>query len=483
MLFNSLDFAVFLPIVFAVYWLLNRRSLRVQNAFLVLASYVFYGWWDWRFLSLILISTVVDYAVGIGLGGQEDKSKRKALLWVSVVVNLGLLGFFKYYNFFLQNFIDAFTLLGLPFEARSLSIVLPIGISFYTFQTMSYSIDVYRRRLAPTRDFIAFAGYVSFFPQLVAGPIERATNLLPQFYERRTFNSESATDGMRQILWGLFKKIVIADNCAIYVDIAFSNSADYSGSSLAMGIVFFAFQIYADFAGYSDIGIGTARLFGFKLKQNFAYPYFSRDVAEFWRRWHISLTSWMTDYLFVPLTRGKRGVTPKVKAYLLMFGLSGLWHGANWTFVTWGIINALYFIPLLVFKQAKYKYRIVAKGKLLPSLEEAGRMLMTFVLVNLAGIFFRADSIGHAVGYLGRIFTMSLFTLPDSPGRQNALITACLIVFFIVVEWLGRENQYAIEKIGLQWSTGLRWSFYAFIVFLIGMYMPTDQTPFIYFQF
>ncbi len=291
MLFNSIDFAIFLPIVFILYWFVTNKNLKLQNFLIVAASYLFYGWWDWRFLSLILFSTLIDYSIGRRLSNEKNQTKRKVLLWTSLLVNLGFLGFFKYYNFFLDNFVTAFSFFGHQINPQGLNIILPVGISFYTFQTLSYTIDVYKRKLKPTKDFIAFAAFVSFFPQLVAGPIERATNLLPQFYKKRTFDYDKAVDGLRQILWGLFKKIVIADNCAEYANQIFNNSADMNGSTLVLGALFFTFQIYGDFSGYSDIAIGTSRLFGFNLKQNFAFPYFSRDIAEFWRRWHISLSN------------------------------------------------------------------------------------------------------------------------------------------------------------------------------------------------
>ena len=301
MLFNSLDFAVFLPIVFLLYWFVTKHNLKLQNALIVAASYVFYGWWDWRFLSLIIFSTFLDYSIGRRLKNEENQKTRKTLLWTSIIVNLGFLGVFKYYNFFLDNFIAAFSFFGQDIQPNSLNIILPVGISFYTFQTLSYTIDVYKKKLEPTEDIVAFSAFVCFFPQLVAGPIERATNLLPQFYKKRTFEYDKAVDGMRQILWGLFKKVVIADNCAEYANLIFNNYQDYNGSTLMLGVIFFAFQVYGDFSGYSDIAIGTSRLFGFKLMQNFAVPYFSRNIVEFWRRWHISLSTWLTDYLFTPL--------------------------------------------------------------------------------------------------------------------------------------------------------------------------------------
>ena len=396
MLFNSLDFAIFLPIVFLLYWFVAQKNLKLQNALIVVASYVFYGWWDWRFLSLIIFSTVVDYLIGQRLRTEDKQSKRKVLLWTSIIVNLGFLGFFKYYNFFLENFVDAFSLFGMQINANSLNIILPVGISFYTFQTLSYTIDVYRKKLEPTKDFIAFSAFVCFFPQLVAGPIERATNLLPQFYKKRTFEYHKAVDGMRQILWGLFKKVVIADNCAEFANQIFNNSADMNGSTLVLGAIFFTFQIYGDFSGYSDIAIGTSRLFGFDLKQNFATPYFSRDIAEFWRRWHISLSTWFRDYLYIPLGGSRGGTWMKVRNTFAIFLVSGFWHGANWTFIIWGALNAIYFLPLLLTNNNRKNLGVVAEGKLLPSLRELFAMLTTFRLTVFAWIFFRAENLSHA---------------------------------------------------------------------------------------
>ncbi len=365
MLFNSIDFAIFLPVVFCLYWFVTGRNLRAQNALLLITSYIFYGWWDWRFLSLIAFSSLVDYFVGIGLGKTANKAQRKILLLISIVVNIGFLAFFKYFNFFAGNFYTAFTFLGQPvFDPVLLNIILPVGISFYTFQTLSYSIDTYKRKIEPTRDIIAFFAFVSFFPQLVAGPIERATNLLPQFYTNRVFKYDEAADGMRQILWGLFKKIVIADNCALYVNRIFLNYDTYSGSTLLLGAVFFAFQIYGHFSGYSDIAIGSSRLFGFRLKRNFAFPYFSRDIAEFWRRWHISLSTWFRDYVYIPLGGSRCGTWMKVRNIFILFIVSGFWHGANWTFIAWGALNALYFLPLMLLKKKQDEHGYSCKGKI-----------------------------------------------------------------------------------------------------------------------
>jgi D-alanyl-lipoteichoic acid acyltransferase DltB (MBOAT superfamily) len=477
-LFNSIDFAIFLPVVFVIYWFVFNRNLRLQNLFIVVASYVFYGWWDWRFLSLLFFSTVVDYLVGRGMAREGTPRRRKALLLLSLTVNLGLLGFFKYYNFFLDSFVNAFTFLGYEISSRSLNIVLPVGISFYSFQTLSYSIDVYKRKFEPTKDFIAFSAFVSFFPQLVAGPIERATHLLPQFYSRRHFDYEKAADGMRQILWGLFKKIVIADNCAEYANHIFNNASDYSGSTLVVGAVFFAFQIYGDFSGYSDIAIGTSRLFGFSLMRNFANPYFSRDLAEFWRRWHISLSTWFRDYLYIPLGGSKGGTRMKIRNTFLIFIVSGFWHGANWTFIVWGALNAIYFLPLLLLNRNRENIGVVAAGRILPTLPEFFSMATTFALTTFAWIFFRAKDLGHALSYIGGIFSGHLFSRPEIRPRNIIL----LIILFTLIEWLGRERQYAIEKTGAKWPEPVRHVFYYLIVFAIVYFGGKDQ-QFIYFQF
>jgi len=484
MLFNSIDFAIFLPIVFLLYWFVTNKNLKLQNLLIVVASYVFYGWWDWRFLSLIVFSTVIDYTVGRQLRNEENQLKRKILLWTSILVNLGFLGFFKYYNFFLDNFITAFSFFGQEIQGNSLNIILPVGISFYTFQTLSYTIDVYKRKLEPTKDFIAFSAFVSFFPQLVAGPIERATNLLPQFYNKRTFDYSKAVDGMRQILWGLFKKIVIADNCAEFANQIFNNSADMNGSALVLGALFFTFQIYGDFSGYSDIAIGTSRLFGFNLMRNFAFPYFSRDIAEFWRRWHISLSTWFRDYLYIPLG-GSRGRTlMKVRNTFIIFIVSGFWHGANWTFIIWGALNAIYFLPLLLTNNNRNNLETVAQGKLLPSHKEILFILLTFGLTVFAWIFFRAENIGHAFSYISEIFSTSLFELPNFSSMRRALITISLTGIFLLIEWLGREGEYAIENIITFFKNNIaRWSIYIIIGLSIFIFGNFNKTEFIYFAF
>jgi D-alanyl-lipoteichoic acid acyltransferase DltB (MBOAT superfamily) len=458
--------------------------LKFQNILVVAASYLFYGWWDWRFLSLILFSTLVDYSVGRRLEQEEKQSKRKILLWTSIVINLGFLGFFKYYNFFLDNFVSAFSFFGTDINVNSLHIILPVGISFYTFQTLSYTIDVYKRKLQPTKDIVAFAAFVSFFPQLVAGPIERASHLLPQFNKKREFEYTKAVDGMRQILWGLFKKIVIADNCAEYANLIFNNSADYSGSTLVLGALFFTFQIYGDFSGYSDIAIGTSRLFGFDLMQNFNFPYFSRDIAEFWRRWHISLSTWFRDYLYIPLGGSRGSLWMKIRNTFIIFIVSGFWHGANWTFIIWGALNAIYFLPLLLTKNNRNNMDTVAKDKFIPSIKELSNMLLTFALTVFAWIFFRANNIEHAINYISVIFSNSLFSLPRFANMKGALETILFVLFFLIIEWLGRDKEYAIKSIALKWKRPMHYSFYyILIIVIIYASLGKGDQEFIYFQF
>ncbi len=478
MLFNSLDFAFFLPIVFLLYWLVIGKDRKAQNLFVVGASYFFYACWDWRFLGLILASTIIDFSLGKAMGRETDQGRRKLLLWTSVLVNLSLLGFFKYFNFFIQNFTEAFSFFGAPVTGFSLKIILPVGISFYTFQTLSYSIDVYRKKLPPTHDFFAFAAFVSFFPQLVAGPIERATNLLPQFLKPRAFDYEKAIDGLRQILWGFFKKIVIADNCAPLVNAIFQNPEQQSGSTLLLGAILFAFQIYGDFSGYSDIAIGTARLFGVHLRQNFAFPYFSRDIAEFWRRWHISLSTWFRDYLYIPLGGSRGGMLLTVVNVFIIFVVSGFWHGAKWTFVIWGLLNACYFLPLLLGKRNRRHLGAVAQGRLFPTINEFVQILFTFGLTTFAWIFFRADDLTHAFVYIDHLFSWSFWSVPDYFSKK----VPGLLVFFIGIEWLGRADEYAIEKLMDSWTRPVRWAFYYALLFIIILFIENQET-FIYFQF
>ena len=483
MLFNSLDFAIFLPIFFILYWYVTNRNLQLQNFLIVVASYIFYGWWDWRFLFLIFFSSITDYIIGKCLQITEKEKYRKTLLWISIVTNIGFLGFFKYYNFFVDSFVTAFSFFGKSISVNSLDIILPVGISFYTFQTLSYTIDVYKKKLEPAKDIISFLAFVSFFPQLVAGPIERATNLLPQFYKKRVFEYDKAVDGMRQMLWGLFKKVVIADNCAEYANAIFNNYTDFSGSTLVLGAIFFTFQIYCDFSGYSDMAIGMSRLFGFDLMKNFAFPYFSRDIAEFWRRWHISLSTWFRDYLYIPLGGSKGSLLKIVRNTFIIFLVSGFWHGANWTFIIWGFLNALYFLPLLLVKRNRRNLDIVAQNRVLPTIKELLSMLTTFFLTVFAWIFFRAESVSQAFSYINRIFTKELLKLPVIIGSgKKELLVILLTMIFVIIEWIGRRNEYAIEKLFISNKRWIRWGFY-YIILLVIFLMAGKEQEFIYFQF
>jgi alginate O-acetyltransferase complex protein AlgI len=427
-------------------------------------------------LSLVAISTVVDYFVGINLEKQTDEKKRKLLLSASILVNIGFLGFFKYYNFFLDNFVALFENIGITLEPSTLKVILPVGISFYTFQTISYSIDVYRRKLKPTKDIITFGAYVSFFPQLVAGPIERAVNLIPQFEKARTFDYELAKDGIKQILWGLFKKVVIADACAVYANYAFENYETLGPGGLAVGAMMFAFQIYGDFSGYSDIAIGTSKLFGFRLMINFKYPYFSRDMAEFWRRWHISLSTWFRDYLYIPLGGSRGGKYVGLRNTFIIFLVSGFWHGANWTFVVWGFLNALYFIPLLLLGKNRDNLGDTANGGLIPSFKEFRGIITTFALTCLAWIFFRADTITHAFDYIAMFFQ----------GNSDPNFTVGLDVIFYLflafgIEWIYRTDEHPIKFTNV--NKVLRIAIYLFLTFSIVMYFNIENQEFIYFQF
>ncbi|MFI8380424.1 MBOAT family O-acyltransferase [Leeuwenhoekiella sp. NPDC079379] len=482
MLFNSIEFGIFLPLVFLLYWFVFNKSLRIQNFYILIISYIFYGWWDWRFLGLIAFSSAIDYFVGNALIQTNKDTNRKFLLFLSMSVNLGFLGFFKYYNFFVDSFSDAYTIMGHNIETSRLNIILPVGISFYTFQTMSYTIDVYRKKLKPVNNIVDFFAYVSFFPQLVAGPIERAVNLLPQFYRKRHFSQSEAINGLKQILWGLFKKMVIADNCAKFANIIFNDYQDFSGSTLLLGAVFFTFQIYGDFSGYSDIAIGTARLFGFNLMKNFDFPYFSRDMAEFWRKWHISLSTWFRDYLYIPLGGSRGGLWMQVRNTFIIFIVSGFWHGANWTFIVWGALNAIYFLPLLIFKRNRINIGTVAQNRFFPSLKEFLQMSLTFLLTVLAWIFFRSPTVKDALLYLAGIFSKSLATIPSYTdiGLTKSLIL--LLPFFIFIEWLGRHDEFAIDRISITWKKPVKYTFYYTIIFLI-LYYGGEQQQFIYFQF
>jgi D-alanyl-lipoteichoic acid acyltransferase DltB (MBOAT superfamily) len=442
---------------------------------------MFYACWDWRFVFLLFFSTLLDYYTGLKIQVVTTKKKKLFWLWLSICINLGFLGVFKYYNFFVGSFMEAMSLLGLKVNCGILQVILPVGISFYTFHGLSYVIDIFNNRLKPEKNFINYSVFVSFFPLLVAGPIERATHLLPQIVKKREFDYSKATDGLRQILWGLFKKIVIADNCADYANTIFNSSEQYLGSTLLIGALFFTFQIYGDFSGYSDIALGTARLFGIELLKNFAFPYFSRDIAEFWRRWHISLSSWFKDYLYIPLGGSKGGIWMKIRNTFIIFLVSGFWHGANWTFIVWGFLNALYILPSIVFNTNRNNLDVAAKGRYFPTIKEFFAIVFTFCLTTFAWIFFRANTVSHALSYISRLFSISIFTIPNFGGGKHAIILSFLVIFFFLVEWLGRENQYAIELL-VKWPKPMRWGFYLGVVSALFLFTGKEQI-FIYFQF
>ncbi len=482
MLFNSLDFFIFLPIVFILYWFVMNKSLKHQNVLLLLASYYFYSCWDWRFLLLLAFSTFLDYFTGLKIFRSESPAWRKIWLIISVSVNLGFLGFFKYYNFFIESFAELLVSSGFQPHLSTLNIVLPVGISFYTFHGLSYVFDIYNKRITPTTNWVQYSLFVSFFPLLVAGPIERATHLLPQVEKPRFFNYSQAISGLKQILWGLIKKVVIADNCAEFANVIFNNSTDYHGVTLLLGAVLFTFQIYGDFSGYSDIALGTARLFGFELLKNFNFPYFSRDIAEFWRRWHISLSSWFKDYLYFPLGGSRGGMWMKIRNTFIIFLVSGFWHGANWTFIFWGGLNALFIMPSIIFNTNRNNIEIVAKGRFFPSLKEIIQIGITFLLTVFAWIFFRADSLHHAFQYISSLFSGSLVN-PFTNELKKSIVCIILLIPFLLIEWTGREDNFAIEKMGFTWPKVVRWSTYALFVSIIFLYMKTGGTEFIYFQF
>ncbi len=494
MLFNSLEYLLFLPIVFLIYWAIgyarinDSLKLRLQNSFVVGASYVFYGWWDWRFLILIAFTSFCSWGSGLLINmSRESRLKRGEFwLWLNIAINIGMLAIFKYYDFFVSEFGQLF---GIDTDSLLLRIILPVGISFYTFQALSYSIDVYRKKIEPTKDIIAFFAFIAFFPQLVAGPIERATNLLPQFLTNRRFSYDQAIDGMRQILWGLFKKIVVADNCATYIDQVWATYATQTGSTLLLAAILFTFQIYGDFSGYSDIAIGTAKLFGIKLMRNFNNPYFSRDIAEFWRKWHISLTTWFRDYVYIPLG----GSRPEIPAHIktpdrykkwiivrntfVIFLVSGIWHGANWTFLAWGAYHAVLFLPLILLSANRKYTNQVAEGRLLPTWKEAGQILITFMLAVIGWIIFRAPSLSDAWEYMCRM--CESWSMPYMPVVWDMVFICVAIIIMMCSEWIQRSEEHGLVLKGRRiW----RYAIYLILISLM-LWKGEHGGAFIYFQF
>lgn len=480
MLFNSLEFLIFLPIVFLLYWFVFRGR-RWQNLLVVVASYVFYGWWDWRFLLLIALTSLCSFGSGLLLEHYEgQRRKQKAVSAANIVLNLGILGVFKYYNFFIENLDALFGTIGWHLDWATMNIILPVGISFYTFQALSYTIDVYQKKLPATHDIVEFFAYISFFPQLVAGPIERATNLLPQFQRQRHFDYAKAVDGMRQMLWGFLKKMVVADNCATVVNDYYGQYSELPGATLLLLGILFTIQVYCDFSGYSDIAIGCARLFGFNLMRNFNTPFFSRSVPEFWRRWHISLTSWFRDYVFFPLGGSRCSRWKTIRNVYIVWGISGLWHGANWTFVCWGLIHATLLVAYtLLGINTKYNHG-VAYGRYLPSIKETLQMALTFLLFAVSMIIFRAENMTQAVGYLTAMVTNQFFDATMLQGKQPL----CFALLLLSVEWLQRDKQHALQFTDIKpfKYRFVRWSVYYVILLVIFKYAGSSQT-FVYFQF
>ena len=472
---------IFLPVVFLLYWFVFKQ-LRWQNLLILVASYVFYGWWDWRFLILIVITSLSSFASGLLIKHYDgNRRAQRAVSAANIVLNLGILATFKYFNFFAGSLQAVLSAVGVMVDWPTLNIILPVGISFYTFQALSYSIDVYARRIEPTRDIVAFFSFISFFPQLVAGPIERATNLLPQMLTARRFDYGRAVDGLRQMLWGFFKKLIIADGCAEVVNQTWNGLDSATGLMLFVCSLLFTFQIYADFSGYSDIAIGCAKLFGIRLTTNFKVPYFSRNVREFWRRWHITLMGWFTQYVYFPLggSRCSRGRT--VLNTIVVFSLSGLWHGADWTFVLWGLYHALLFIPLILLGSKSHK-DTVAHGRWLPSFRELTAMVVTFLLVNFGWILFRAPDFASFSEFVSRLFSHSLFNYHGLTMRMATMLLWCAAL--LLVEWLQREKQHVLQIDGYRVLSvrPVRLALYAVLVFLIFYFAGQVQT-FIYFQF
>ena len=477
MFFNSIHFAIFLPIVFILYWILGRYSKKTQNGVLIVASYYFYSCWDWRFLFLLIFSTFLDYFTALKVEQSTNQIHRKIWFWLSISINLGFLGLFKYYNFFAVSMANLLHSFGFEANPLLLKLILPVGISFYTFHGLSYLIDIYYKRITAERNFVDYSLFVSYFPLLVAGPIERATHLLPQVKEARKFNLEQAKSGIYQILWGLFKKVVLADTCATYANAIFDHHQNMNSLSLILGAIYFAFQIYGDFSGYSDIALGVSKLFGIELLRNFNYPYFSRDIAEFWRRWHISLSSWFRDYVYIPLGGSKGSTLKQVRNVFIIFLLSGFWHGANWTFIAWGAINALYFLPLLVLNKNRNHVDTPKMNFSLNSLKTLWQIGSTFMLTCLAWIFFRASSLTMAFDYLKRLFTQGEIAPQYLNNERYNYELILLILTFIAIEWRFRNQvepfsgRYSWVKIALCLLGIVLWGVFS------------DYKEFIYFQF
>ena len=483
MIFNSIPFAVFFSCFFILYWVIFKNNLKLQNLLVLAGSYFFYGWWDWRFLFLLIGSSLVNFYLGIYIAKTTNEKKRRLLLYLGMLQGLGGLLFFKYYNFFITSFADAFAAINIHLNVHTLQLILPLGISFYTFRTISYLLDIDKNKIKPCTDWVVFFSYVCFFPGLISGPIDKAKLLIPQLENKRVFDNSQMTDGLRQILWGLFKKIVVADNCADIANQIFDNYKNLPGSSLALGALFYTFQLYADFSGYSDMALGFARLLGFKITKNFNFPFFAQNIAEYWRRWHMSLTSWLTEYVFTPLSIKFRdyGKTGLALAIIINFTICGIWHGANWTYVLFGFLHGLYFIPLIIRGTMNKKTK-KSKPTLFPSLGELKNIILTFILVLLTNIVFRADSLTQVFAFFKHIFSTSLFSYPLFTNRISALTALIFSIIMLSIEWLQRDKEHALQLDGIKIAPFFRWSIY-YIIGIVILWFGGSQDTFIYFQF
>lgn len=489
MIFNSFTFVLFFLVFIIFYWKVFNRNLNHQNIFLLAGSYVFYGWSDYRFLLLLIVCSVVNYYLGIAIENSKNERKKKMFVALGILQGVGMLIYFKYFNFFILSFRELFEKIGFHTNLTSLNIIVPLGISFYTFRTISYILDIDKRKISASKNLIVFLNYVSFFPSILSGPIDKARGFIPQIEQERELKNAQISDALRQILWGLFKKLIIADYCSLITDDVFNNFQSLPPSTLWFGIFLYTVQVYADFSGYSDIAIGIASLMGFKVTKNFDYPYFAQNIADFWRRWHISLTSWFTEYVFTPLSIAFRdfGNLGLILAILINLTIVGIWHGGRWNNILYGFIHGCYFIPLILLGTMNKKSKF-HKDRLLPTFREVLNMSGTFSLVMFTFILFRADTISDAYFFLLRMF--------ESPFKMNnyiqtfnflyweiGIIFCLFIVLFFAVEWLGRLQNYGLACVESISYTSIRWTIYAFIIFLVFIFMRTNQTPFIYLKF
>jgi alginate O-acetyltransferase complex protein AlgI len=481
MLFHTSTFLVFFLTVFALHWWVLKREVKWQNALLLASSYFFYGCWDWRFVALLVFSTLLDFITGIKIGDSKSERARKIWLWTSVGINVGLLGVFKYYDFFALSFAEAVGHFGWKVDVVTLQLILPVGISFYTFHGLSYVLDIYHRRIEPDRNLVDYALFVSYFPLLVAGPIERATHLLPQLKRARQFNSAQAVEGLRIFLWGLVKKVLIADNCGIIADAIYADPTQWNAPTLWLGVAMFTIQVYGDFSGYSDMAQGVSRIFGIELIRNFNYPYFATSIAEYWKRWHLSLTGWFRDYVYFPLGGSRGSKWKQARNIFIIFLLSGFWHGANWNYVGWGFVNACYFIPGIIRGKREVWYQKYLTNGLLGRVLELALIVSTFIQIMLSLVVFRNTSISNMLVYMRNMFVGAWESIPGEKliGFNKTIL---LVGFFFLVEWFSRHKEHPFAQLHDKFSRPIRWVIY-YIVLILLAWFAGHQQQFIYFQF